>query len=146
MERYYKNHDETLKKRREYWKNNKTKLNAQRKKYREENRGWIGVSKRKWSISLNGRYARYKKAARERNREFLITKEEFDQITKLPCHYCGVKQEFVGVDRKDNSISYVKTNCLPCCKECNFLKGGRSYVEFNELCIRIADNFRKNNA
>ena len=138
--RYYKNHDEMLKRHRGYWwKHREKRLKKQREWY-QENKEKHRVRNHIWDISLNGRYAKYRKAAKERNREFLLTKEEFDRITKLPCHYCGLKTEFVGIDRKDNSITYIEPNCLPCCKDCNFLKGSRSYAEFTELCTKIASH------
>jgi len=34
-----------------------------------------------------------------------------------PCYYCGYPSN--GVDRIDNSIGHIMTNCIPCCHTCN---------------------------
>ena len=38
----------------------------------------------------------------------------------------------------DNSKGYIKGNMVPCCWECNHLKGTRSHDEFVERVRKIA--------
>lgn len=85
--------------------------------------------------SFNALLASYKRNAKKRNREFLITKEQFKLLTSSNCHYCGAKPSrkyaashsfgfylYNGIDRRDNSIGYTKGNCVTCCGFCNKLK------------------------
>lgn len=37
-----------------------------------------------------------------------------------------------GIDRVDNSVGYVLSNCVPCCSTCNRMKGTMSSEEFKE--------------
>lgn len=77
---------------------------------------------------------RYKRDAKSRGYCFELTNQEFHDIVNGECFYCGSKQnseqmynnreliKYTGIDRVDNSIGYVKSNCVPCCKDCNTLK------------------------
>lgn len=79
--------------------------------------------------------------------------EDFYELCKLDCYYCGAKPEnksnvflrdkkshpksiengtfvYNGLDRVDNSLPHSKENCVPCCKYCNFSKRERSIDEF----------------
>jgi len=69
-------------------------------------------------------FVNYTKWAKDRNIEFSISKEIFENIIKMKCFYCGVlpDDEFNGIDRVDNNIGYIHNNCVSCCKMCNYLK------------------------
>lgn len=56
------------------------------------------------------------------------------------CHYCGQKDEerVLGIDRMDNSIGYVPSNCVPACKACNFMKKCLDVVTFVQRCKHIS--------
>lgn len=88
-------------------------------------------------------YQEYKKGAKRRNLDFLITKEEFLYITSKDCYYCGsspsrVKEPiggngnyiFNGIDRKDNGKGYFMDNIVPCCSVCNRAKMASSHDDF----------------
>lgn len=54
------------------------------------------------------------------------------------CHYCKRTpyqthrgHAYMGIDRVDNSRGYYKDNVLPCCKECNSIKG--QYLSQEEM-------------
>jgi hypothetical protein len=81
-------------------------------------------------------YKNYSKAAKKRNYDFELTKEEFIKLIGGDCFYCGLKPntswvgtkrtiidtsafKYNGVDRKDNNIGYTTENCVSCCKLCN---------------------------
>jgi hypothetical protein len=53
-----------------------------------------------------------------------------------------------GIDRKDSSIGYILSNCLPCCSFCNMAKRSTNYDLFvNQLeQLRIRLNLRAENA
>lgn len=61
---------------------------------------------------------------------------------KMKCCYCGDTQEFMGADRKDNSMPHVEENCVPCCKLCNRIKSDMSDVEFTNYIKKVYQNLR----
>ena len=81
--------------------------------------------------NLKSLYVRYKKESIKRGYEFSLTNKEFFDIKKQNCHYCGaIPKKYNGIDRKDNKIGYVYSNCLPCCIDCNFAKRTLEYDYF----------------
>ena len=99
----------------------------------------------------------YKKNAKKKNRIFSLSVEDFGRLTKDNCHYCGDKPYRIsfgegtngayvynGVDRIDNEIGYIVTNCVTCCYNCNELKGSSTYQEFIEKIHKIS-KYRRNN-
>lgn len=85
-----------------------------------------------------------------------IALEDFENLSQLPCHYCGVvgwcqrrpkdltihNQHVIfsynGLDRMDNSIKqHTLANCVPCCFPCNQAKSHRSYDDFLTLIRKI---------
>lgn len=93
--------------------------------------------------SINRVYRRYKSSAKERNLEFCLTLEEFKNLCKENCIYCGSaplnfqKSEYNngnfiynGIDRVDNTQGYLNTNTVSCCKNCNKAKDVMSKEEF----------------
>lgn len=83
-------------------------------------------------------YKVYQNNAKARDREFSLTLEEFSAFWQKPCHFCNEPISTIGLDRKDNSLGYVVNNVIPCCFQCNFLKGKTSYTEFIGHCAKIA--------
>lgn len=83
-------------------------------------------------------YKMYMQGAKRRGKEFSITMEEFMQFWQKPCYYCADPVEYIGIDRLDNDVGYIKTNIVSCCTECNFLKKGYSKDFFIGKCIKIA--------
>ena len=93
-------------------------------------------------------YANYRVAAKRRNLNFELTFGDFSNLIKQNCHYCdsspiskenradvkrGSFKEIIsvnGVDRVDNNLGYVVTNCVPCCSICNRAKRTLSYQDF----------------
>lgn len=89
-------------------------------------------------------FRRTRDQALRRNITFQLSIEEFKEITKKNCFYCGVapymvsykKQKersqyiYMGIDRKDSSLSYTIDNCAPCCKICNWMKRTMSVNAF----------------
>ncbi len=98
----------------------------------------------------------YKNGAADRELRFDLSDEEFWQLTSGDCYYCGTEPKqlsrkgsvsgaytYNGIDRKDNSIGYTMSNCVSCCKVCNFSKRTSSDIEFTQHCCKIADFTRK---
>lgn len=70
-------------------------------------------------------YQIYVQDANKKNVEFSLTYEDFQGITTNPCNYCNEKHDrgFQGIDRIDQTVGYIRGNCVPCCKMCNYMKG-----------------------
>ena len=76
------------------------------------------------------KFSTYKSRAKSKLIYFSLSIEEFNQMSKSSCSYCGV-QGPNGIDRKNNSKGYTLDNCVPCCKHCNYVKGDLSQDDFN---------------
>jgi hypothetical protein len=101
-------------------------------------------------------YFSYKGNANRRKYIFDLTYDYFIGLVNSDCFYCGIKPnriqkctikkvsfpEFIcnGVDRKDNTIGYIKSNCVPCCRLCNRAKNNLSYLEFMQWIKQIKNN------
>jgi hypothetical protein len=105
----------------------------------------------KGEASFNELYCNYKSKARRVKRTFLLSKEDFKNITSQPCYYCGKIPEqkagandrhygayiYNGIDRVDNDRGYELGNCVPCCIVCNRMKLTLAQKEFLEHIERI---------
>lgn len=103
-------------------------------------------------------FASYKQGAKQRNLEWAISNEEFATLIFRSCYYCGVSPQRVlyrctkyrkdpvsynGIDRVDNSLGYVSSNVVTCCKVCNKAKDVMSRGEFLDWIFRVAAHQRK---
>lgn len=114
--------------------------------------------------AFNRIYARYEYAAKKKGRAWNLTPEVFREITKLPCHYCGVDKSMDvgdkanvkkntkctriskfhgtyscnGVDRIDSEEGYEPSNCVPCCMKCNRMKLDLEFFEFIDHVSKIS--------
>lgn len=52
---------------------------------------------------------------------FTLTRQEFVELCKMPCFYCGLESAN-GVDRLYPAVGYTKANSVPSCKTCNYAK------------------------
>ena len=80
--------------------------------------------------------------------ELNLLEEDIVGLIQQACHYCGcapVWPAVVGIDRKDNNQGYVYGNCLPCCSQCNYMKGTLNYATFLRKCSEIAAFHPRNN-
>lgn len=93
----------------------------------------IRMRRYRYVRTLEYKFSQYKTRAEPRGYNFELTIDQFSELINKPCHYCGtlpVIGTLNGVDRKDNNIGYIVSNCLPCCKVCNWAKRTYSYEEF----------------
>lgn len=124
----------------EYWRKSRAKkflekTEEERAEIRKQNAAWMKQWRKdnrekvlqtyinkKESISLQ--YNVYTRTANIKNLEFDFTIEEFNELVKEECYYCGIIQEkgFNGVDRINPNLGYTKYNCKSCCIDCNMLK------------------------
>jgi len=93
------------------------------------------ISKRKsYARTLKSRYAQGRCSASKRGYNWELTMEEYSVlIVDKSCHYCSsvLPETGAGLDRKDNAIGYTYINCIPCCTDCNGLKG--KYLTYDEM-------------
>lgn len=91
-------------------------------------------------VATNQIYAVYRSRAKNANRTFALTFEDFKKLINMPCFYCDIQASNIkryngfqlvynGIDRLDNSIGYELFNCVPCCKKCNYLKKDIKYED-----------------
>lgn len=76
--------------------------------------------KRQWNLSVkafNGYAARDKLKGRVCDIDALFV----FSLRRKPCEYCG--RTSTGADRIDNNIGHIKSNCVPCCVRCNWVRG-----------------------
>jgi len=103
--------------------------------------------------SFRGLLSRYKRGAKNRSLSWDLTTNEFRDLTKGNCYYCGSgpsnkadnaanNGEYIysGIDRIDNNVGYKKENCVSCCRVCNFMKVKMDQSNFIEQAIKIAEH------
>lgn len=86
----------------------------------------------------------YKNNARKKKIEWELSKEDFENLVKNKCNYCGIEplnigkstSKFTGnciyngIDRIDSSKGYIIDNVVSCCTKCNYMKNRWSREEF----------------
>lgn len=84
-----------------------------------------------------------KSRAKKRGYDWNLTKEEYKLMIFSKCNYCGsmgsntrtyLKQVFKynGIDRVNSNVGYSNSNCVPCCKTCNYAKRDLSLEDFQQ--------------
>lgn len=95
----------------------------------------------------------YIQGATSRSLSWELTDDQFANLIKGNCHYCGESPKPIqylrrynktsqqvsvnGVDRKDSLIGYTIENCVPCCSMCNRMKMAFSYNDFLNQISKI---------
>jgi hypothetical protein len=84
----------------------------------------------------NSTYAVYKSGAKRRDIVFKLSREFVKSLLYTSCEYCG-STEKIGIDRVDNSIGYVESNVVACCKFCNLGKHKHTKEDFLSHITKI---------
>jgi hypothetical protein len=121
-----KNKEYNKKIHKEYYNNNKEKLNKQSREYLQ---------------TSHGKYLTYKNGAKRRNIDFELSEQEFNTFWNKSCYYCKDEIATIGVDRIDSSKGYNLNNCVPCCNECNQIKMDLDNKTFIEKITKIYLNY-----
>ena len=87
-------------------------------------------------------FGSWKCSARRRGHAFEIVEAEFLRLVVQDCSYC-TRPQCGGIDRADNDIGYVPTNCVPCCTICNMMKWKLGADEFVAHCRLITEHQRR---
>jgi hypothetical protein len=93
--------------------------------------------------TMNKIFYVYKRNATRRGIEFELSRESFVKLATLDCFYCGtppknvMKSQYAngdtlynGIDRVNNNIGYIESNCVPCCSNCNYAKRKMNVGDF----------------
>ena len=92
-----------------------------------------------WNDVKGCSYSDYK--YRTRNKDFQLTKEQYDTLRQGNCTYCGrtcTETHTNGIDRVDNTRGYILDNCISACYDCNAAKGTLNVEEFIDKCVAIS--------
>ena len=81
-----------------------------------------------------------KQSDRRAGRSNDLTREFVEGLIFNGCQYCGETELKMTLDRKDNSIGHLKTNVVPCCIRCNYVRRDMPYEAWLVLVpsLRIA--------
>jgi len=97
-------------------------------------------------------YTNYRSKCEREGIRFTLSKADFADLCSEDCYYCGARPSRMksvdgvanGIDRVYPNVGYVKSNCVPCCRECNRGKSDAAPSEFVERAIRIANRHSPN--
>lgn len=101
-------------------------------KYKDYNKDYY------WKNAKRYRIYAYKRGAKRRNLIWDLSDMQIDEIITKPCYYCG-EMENIGIDRVDNKIGYIVSNCVPCCYPCNLMKSDFTKEFFIKHCKKIIE-------
>lgn len=96
-------------------------------------------------------YNQYTQNARNRGFILGLKREELYNIVTQNCYYCNAPPSnlfrdrvgkdrdafYNGIDRVDNTLNYISSNCVPCCRDCNYAKNVMDQQAFLNLVDRI---------
>jgi hypothetical protein len=105
------------------------------------------ISNRKYRNDPGHKFKILIQIAAKKKINFSLTLEEYVKLLKNPCYYCEVSLEnWSGgsLDRinNDKSIGYRVDNVLPCCGNCNILRGNRLTVEETKIVVKALLEYR----
>ncbi len=88
-----------------------------------QGKGYRRPSSRSVSLPCPSVFSQVRHGAESRGIPFHLTKDFVDEMSMQPCYICGVEgRPLNGIDRVDNTVGYIESNCAPCCKEHNSAK------------------------
>src|SRR5208337_3847659 len=89
----------------------------------------IGISED--TARINELFGDYRRNAMNRDLVFSLSRREAEMLFIASCHYCGqTPSPYNGIDRKENSVGYLLSNCVSCCARCNRIKHVLGYDDF----------------
>ena len=103
---------------------------------------------------MRAKIGQYKYSAKKKGHIWNLTEEQFAELTKKDCFYCGAKPGqtckankrangdyiYNGIDRRNNDKGYTIDNVVSCCKTCNMAKNSLTIQEFKDWVKRIYNN------
>jgi hypothetical protein len=104
---------------------------------------------RNYVTSLKTRFNKAPAEARKRNLSWDIDFEYYCKILNKNCHYCNktlLDETGSSLDRINNNLGYEINNVLPCCGNCNKIRGHRLTKEEMEVAMKAVLEFRSKNS
>ena len=105
------------------------------------------------AAAYNELFGNYKRDAKKRNIQFLLTIEQFKALISGECFYCGIRPRstfksimFNGLDRVNNAVAYRSDNVVSCCSVCNRMKSDMKVKDFLRHIVNVANHINKINA
>lgn len=97
----------------------------------------------KYARTLKGRYTALKCTCKRKNLQ-ILTKRDYAVMLKLPCTYCDgpLSGSGSGLDRINPGGNYSLDNVVPCCGDCNWLKGRRLTVQETRAVAMLLKRMR----
>jgi len=135
-EYYQKNREKMIESAQKWTEENREKVRGYFNKYYYDRKGTKEFSDRnrkakaKYRQSVKGKISEYRKGAKDRGIDFLLTDNEFLSLWGKPCVYCGAEIKTIGIDRVDSKKGYCLDNVVACCGICNTGKMQRTHKEF----------------
>jgi hypothetical protein len=141
--RYYNTNKEAIKKYNKQWADkNREHIKERNKKYEIKNAEAIKERYKKYRNKPTNKLNKYKRSASDRGIfwDDSMTESLCIELFMSICYYCGVKSEHTlnGIDRMDSQKPYEASNCVSCCKICNFAKGCLDPYTFLKRCSQIS--------
>lgn len=101
----------------------------------------FGIKPRKEITPLSNIYRNKKDCAKGRGHKWLLSPNQFYELIKNPCFYCGgfSTRGVSGVDRIDSLGEYSINNVVPSCPTCNRAKAFSGIDEFAEYAKRLSE-------
>ena len=127
----------------EYRETHKLSNAEYQKQYRTKNKDRLDEYKK----APHTRYKNYQRNAKQKNRNFDLSEDDFTEITKQSCIYCGEYSDtyngelFNGIDRIDSNLGYSMDNCVPCCATCNRMKMDMNVNDWIGKMKKIIDHY-----
>ena len=120
-----------------YLKHNADIMKAWRKKNKEHLAQWKRKSINYMLCAIKGQ-ARSKKIPWNDD----MTHEVCSNLMNSACFYCNLSDDsrVQGIDRMNNNKGYELSNCVGCCKNCNFMKKSLDAKTYIERCVHIASH------
>ena len=100
-------------------------------------------------VEINTLISIYKSNAKKRNIIFDLTYHQFEALVDSRCYFCGDAggntlrkknyddYNYTGIDRIDNEVGYLPSNCVPCCSWCNRAKNNGTLENFIDKCKKV---------
>lgn len=76
------------------------------------------------------RFVSCRSRARKRGLGFDLTEDFVSELLTMSCTYCNASEN-IQIDRKNNSLGYLRANVVPACKRCNTVKS--MYLSYEQM-------------
>lgn len=100
-------------------------------------------------VSLRALFSKFLYYVKRKELKSEISFDEYCVLITMDCYFCGKPPSnsfaayykpilYQGIDRIDPAKGYEKTNVIPCCKICNFMKARTDISKFFNQTKKIA--------